>query len=97
MSDLEARLALLAAQNQTIAYGALARELGWRIADLTAALERLMEQDAAAGKPLRAALCEARLTPGLPARGFFDKAAALGFRIGDPVEFVAAQRLLLRG
>ena len=37
MSDLETRLADLASRGQTITYGALARDLGWRIAELTAA------------------------------------------------------------
>ncbi len=51
-----------------------------------------MEADAAAGAPLRAALCRGRLSGDLPARGFFDKAAALGFDTSDPVAFTAAQR-----
>ena len=92
MSDLVARLAALASRNETITYGALAREMGWRMGDLTAALEALMEADAAAGLPLRAALCEGRLAGGLPARGFFLKANALGFDVSDPAGFVARQR-----
>lgn len=92
MSDLEDRLAVLAAAGQTITYGQLARELGWRIGELTAALEALMQSDATAGHPLRAALCEGRLSGGMPARGFFDAAVRLGFDIGDPAAFVAAQR-----
>jgi chromosome segregation and condensation protein ScpB len=95
MSDLPARLALLAAQGKTLTYGALAADLGCRIADLTAALERLMEDDARAGRPLRAALLEGRLTNGLPARGFFDKAAELGIDVTDPAAFVAATRAQL--
>lgn len=95
MTPLEIRLAALAAAGQTIPYGALARDLGLRMAELTAALEALMEADTAAGNPLRAALCEARLTPGLPARGFFDKAAALGHDVSDPAAFIAKQRQLL--
>lgn len=95
MTPLEIRLAALSAAGQTIPYGALARELGLRMADLTAALEALMEADTAAGTPLRAALCEARLTPGLPARGFFDKAAALGHDVSDPAALVAHHRRLL--
>jgi hypothetical protein len=51
MTDLEARLADLAAQGKTMTYGALARDLGWRVSELTDALERLMEEDAAAGAP----------------------------------------------
>jgi hypothetical protein len=51
MTRLEERLAALAASGNTITYGALARELGWRVSDLTDALERLMEVDAATGAP----------------------------------------------
>lgn len=76
---LEARLAALAVAGETIAYGALATELGLRMADLTAALEALMEADAARNLPFRAALLRQRLSPeGHPAPGFFLKAAALG-------------------
>lgn len=96
MSELAAalagRLARLAAAGETIGYGALAAELGVRLAELTAALEATMEEDAARGEPLRAALCFGRLTGDLPARGFFDKAAALGVEVGDPAGFVAATR-----
>ena len=97
MSDLTARLAVLAATGQTISYGALARDLGWRLAEVTAALETLMEDDARTGAPLRAALCEGRLNHGLPARGFFDKAADLGFDVSDPHGFVTLQRTALWG
>lgn len=96
MSDLETRLAALAAAGQTISYGQLAHDLGWPVARLTDALERLMEEDARAGAPLRAALLEARLGNGLPARGFFDKAASLGIYPEDPAAFVAATRAALR-
>jgi hypothetical protein len=96
MSDLETRLAALATAGQTISYGQLARDLGWPMARLTAELERLMEEDAARGAPLRAALVEARLGNGLPARGFFDKAASLGLCPEDPATFVATTRAALR-
>ena len=92
MNELEARLAALAAAGQTVTYGALARDLGWRMGQLTAALEALMETDAAHGQPLRASLCEARFGNGLPAQGFFEKAATLGFDVSDPAGFVASQR-----
>ena len=92
MSDLETRLADLARRGQTIPYGRLARDLGWRMAELTAALESLMEEDVRAGQPLRAALCDGRLSGGLPARGFFLKAAELGFDVADPAAFTALQR-----
>jgi hypothetical protein len=93
MTRLEARLAALVAAGETITYGALARDLGWRIAELTAALEALMEVDAAQGRPFRAALCVQRLSPeGLPAPGFFAKASALGCTSPDPLAFVQAER-----
>lgn len=93
MTDLEIRLAALAASGQTITYGALARDLGLRMADLTARLEALMEQDAARGNPFRAALLCQRLSPDrLPAPGFFQKAAALGFDITEPAVFARDQR-----
>ncbi|QYZ71137.1 hypothetical protein [Neotabrizicola shimadae] len=96
MSELEARLAALAAAGETITYGALARDLGWRLADLTAALERLMAEDTAAGRPLRAALMRGRLSGDMPARGFFDAAAGLGYDVSDPAAFVLRQRAALR-
>lgn len=94
---LEERLAALAAAGETIAYGTLARELGLRMAELTARLEILMEEDAAQGKPFRAALLRQRLSPDqLPAPGFFLKAAELGHPTDDPAAFVADQRRRLR-
>lgn len=95
MTRLESRLAALAAAGETIAYGALARELGLRMGELTAALEALMEADARAGLPLRAALCEGRFAGGLPARGFFDKAADLGYDTADPQALTAWHRTAL--
>ncbi len=78
-ASLETRLAALAFAGETITYGDLARALGLRMADLTRDLEALMEEDAAQGKPFRAALLRQRLSPdGHPAPGFFLKAAALG-------------------
>ncbi len=97
MTRLEARLGELALRGETLTYGALAQEMGWRVADLTGALETLMEIDTANGRPLRAALCEGRMAGGLPARGFFDKAAELGFDISDPAQFVEKHRRALSG
>ncbi len=90
--DLVPRLrALLAAQAQagaTISYREAAARLGLVppgvIGRLGAALEVLMAQDAAQGRPLLAALCVSRTGSGLPGRGFFDKAAELGRFAGDP-------------
>ena len=100
IDQLTARLAQLAALNQTTTYGQLARDLGLTgpatIARLTAALEALMEEDAALGHPFRAALLSGRLTKDLPAQGFFDKAAALNRYHGeDPVPYVAQERAAL--
>lgn len=95
MEPLETRLAALAAARRTVTYGALARELGLRMGELTAALETLMEEDARSGRPLRAALCEGRFAGGLPARGFFDKAAELGYDISDPQALTAHHRAAL--
>lgn len=91
MTRLESRLAALAAAGQTTTYGALAQDLGLRVAELTAILEALMEEDAAEGRPFRAALLNARGTD-LPARGFFDKAADLGAVITDPAAWIADHR-----
>ncbi len=92
---LAARLEALARDGKTITYGALARDLQMPLAQVTAALEVMMEQDSALGSPLRAALCEGRLNKGLPARGFFDKAAALGFDVTDPAAFAETHRAAL--
>jgi hypothetical protein len=93
---LEQRLAALAAAGETISYGDLARELGLRMAELTAQLEALMEIDATQGQPLRAALLRQRLSPDhFPAPGFFQKAQALGFDVSDPAALVALHRRLL--
>jgi hypothetical protein len=99
IAELTARLAELAALNQTTTYGALARDLGLTgpatIARVTDALETLMEQDTAANLPLRAALVNARNST-LPAPGFFAKAADLGqFINGTPGDFIARQRASL--
>jgi hypothetical protein len=95
MDAVSARLALIGAAGQTVTYGELARDLGLRMGELTATLEALMEEDAALGRPLRAAVCAARLGAGKPAPGFFQKAAALGFDVSDPGEFVAHHRSAL--
>ena len=99
IAGLEARLADLAAAGRTVSYGALARDLGLTgpgtIACLTAALETLMESDAAAGHPFRAAVLRQRLGE-LPAPGFFAKAAFLGRYDGhDATAFIADERAAL--
>lgn len=98
MKRLEDALAALAAAGETVTYGELAKALDLRMAELTAQLEALMELDARAGKPFRAALLRQRLSPqGLPAPGFFQKAAELGAALDDPAAFVTDQRGRLRG
>ncbi|GAB1478978.1 hypothetical protein MASR2M74_15350 [Paracoccaceae bacterium] len=95
MNDgLTARLADLAARHESTSYGALARDLGLRMGELTAALEALMEEDAALGRPFRAVVVSARGSA-LPARGFFDKAAELGRPAADQTAYVVAERLAL--
>ncbi len=51
---------------------------------VTQALEVLMAEDAAAGRPLLAAFCVSRSRHGLPAPGFFAAARTLGLFTGDP-------------
>jgi hypothetical protein len=48
------------------------------------ALERLMEEDAAADRPFIAALAISKARGGLPAPGLFDRARRLGRFAGDP-------------
>jgi hypothetical protein len=97
-SSLEARLTALTLARQTTTYGALARDIGLTgpstIARLTDALEALMQDDTAAGRPLRAALVNAR-GKDLPAPGFFAKAKALGHDIADPQGFIDRTRKAL--
>lgn len=82
LPGLAEALAAMAMRGETATYGALAQHLGLegpgRIARLTDALEALMEEDARGGAALRAALVIGRTSGGLPARGFFLKAEALG-------------------
>ena len=92
---LRAALEDCARTRRLVSYGALAARIGLdgagRIARLTAMLVALMEEDTAAGLPLRAALVVSRATGGLPARGFFLKADELGHDVRDPTTFHAEQ------
>ena len=85
---LRALLAARARDGAPISYREAAERLGLvppgMIGRIGAALEVLMAQDAAQGRPLLAALCVSRTGSGLPGRGFFDKAAGLGLFSGDP-------------
>jgi hypothetical protein len=51
---------------------------------VTEALERLMEEDAAADRPFIASLVISKARAGLPGPGFFDCARRLGRVAGDP-------------
>jgi hypothetical protein len=51
---------------------------------LTVALEALMAEDVAAGRPMLAAICISKMHTGLPSRGFFLAAESLGVFSGDP-------------
>ena len=53
------------------------------IHQVTEALERLMEEDAAADRPFIAALAISKARGGLPGAGFFDCARRLGRFAGD--------------
>jgi NFU1 iron-sulfur cluster scaffold homolog, mitochondrial len=78
----------MAAAGLTITYGGLARLLELSppntIHQITVALERLMGEDAEAGRPFVAALVISKTRGGLPAMGFFDCARRLGRFTGDP-------------
>ena len=54
------------------------------INQVTEAVERLMEEDAAADRPFIAALAISKARGGLPAPGFFERARRLGRFAGDP-------------
>ncbi len=92
---LHAVLARYVRERRTLTYGALAAEIGLdgagRIQRVTSMLERMMEEDTALRRPLRAAVVLSRRSYGLPARGFFEKATELGHEIEDPAAFHAAQ------
>lgn len=103
---LQARLRQVLQQTGIpVSYGALARELNvpgpGAIARVTTALEALMRDDAAAGRPFVAAMCEGKLAAGMPALGFFQMAHVLGRYAGpatgpEAAEFVREQREALR-
>ncbi len=71
----------LAREGRTVTYQEAALALGLEppqtIHRLALALEASMSEDAAAGRPLRAASIVSRVGDGLPARGFFAHARAL--------------------
>ena len=69
-------------------YKALADRLGLEppqtIHRVGEALDALMQDDVAAGRPMLAALCVSKMQSGIPGRGFFLKAEILGIFSGDP-------------
>ena len=77
----------IAAQGQSVTYRALAQQLDLEppntIQQLTRALEQLMQEDAAAGHPLIAALVVSKATGGIPRQGFFECAQRIGCFHGD--------------
>lgn len=81
-------LCRIAGHATPITYQALAKTLGLSppntIHQLTVALECLMEEDAAATRPLIAALVVSKARGGLPALGFFDCARRIGRFGGEP-------------
>ena len=87
-SRARTHLCRIAGKTTPITYQTLARALDLRppntIHQVTAALEFLMEEDAAAGRPLIAALVVSKARGGLPAPGFFNAAQRLGRFGGDP-------------
>ncbi len=78
---LRAHLEGLGPEGGTITYGALARAMGlWMpgsVRKVTQALEEMMAEDAAAGRPFLAARVVSRAGD-LPGKGFFETASALG-------------------
>ncbi|NHQ74686.1 NifU family protein [Roseovarius gahaiensis] len=94
-----AHLAGLPDKSVPIAYGKLARALGLylpgSVGRVTAALEQTMREDAAAGRPMIAALACAR-GGDLPGRGFFDLAAQLGVPVAQDSAAIAAYRKQVR-
>ncbi|MCW4152792.1 hypothetical protein OM427_25075 [Halomonas sp. 18H] len=79
-----------------LTYRQLAEALGLTpprtIQRVTTALEQLMAEDVAAGRPMLAALVVSQRGEGLPAEGFFERAAELGRLPADPALQAEAYR-----
>jgi len=84
---LRAHLQALAIQRLPIIYREVAKGLQLSpphtIHQVTRALEQLMAEDAAAGRPFIAVMVISKWRGGLPAPGFFDYATQLGRFAGD--------------
>lgn len=69
-------------------YGELAERLGLKppqtIRRIAEALEVLMQEDVAAGRPILSVLCVSKTGTGIPQPGFFRAAQTLGVFSGDP-------------
>jgi hypothetical protein len=94
---VRAHLQVIASQSTAITYQTLAKALDLMppntIHQVTEALERLMQEDAASGQPFIAAVVIGKARGGLPAPGFFDCARRFGrFADGqDPTAFHTAE------
>lgn len=81
-AELRPYLQRLAREGRVVTYRDVAAELSVppprSIHRVVEALERTMEEDAAAGRPFAAALVVSKTRDGLPAPGFFAKARELG-------------------
>jgi len=89
---LRAALEQARRERRTITYLQAADAVGveppQRIHKLSRLVEILLKQDVNAGKPPLAALVVSRVRGGIPAPGFFDRAARLGIFDGrDPARF----------
>jgi NFU1 iron-sulfur cluster scaffold homolog, mitochondrial len=93
VAGVRAFLEALPPDSPSVGYAQLADALDvsppHRVGQVARALEITMGEDAAAGRPFLAALVVGRAGGGLPARGFYDRAAALG-RGPEPGETEAA-------
>ncbi|MGB0902123.1 hypothetical protein [Halocynthiibacter sp.] len=92
---VRAYLCSLSCHETPVTYQALTKALQLSppntIRQLTMALECLIEEDAATGHPLIAALVISKTRGGLPAPGFFDSAERAGRHHEDPREFHARE------
>ena len=84
---LREHLRKVAEQRLPVTYQEVAKSLGLTppntIHQVTEALQHLMTEDAATGRPFIAAIVISKTRGGLPAPGFFDCAARLGRFDGD--------------
>lgn len=93
-SRIRSHLSQIIRQNLPITYQALAKAMNLSppntIQQLTTALECLIEEDAAAARPLIATFVSSKTKGKFPALGFFDCARRVGYFDGDPTGFDAS-------